>query len=59
MRKRHRPDDLRDELQREELLKERWRRWEEMILALGITVSLIISGLNHESVVSLITHWFA
>jgi hypothetical protein len=57
MKRRRRPSDLRDEFQREELLKERWRRWEEMLFVLGVVVSMVVSGLNHESVVSLVTHW--
>jgi hypothetical protein len=47
-----------DEFRREKLLKQRWRRWEEMILVLGFALSMVASGLSHESIVSLVTHWF-
>jgi hypothetical protein len=52
------PTKFDEQLQLERLKKEKWSRWERMILTLCLAASIVFSGLHGGSMVSLITRWF-
>jgi hypothetical protein len=47
-----------EQIRLERLKKEKWSRWERMILTLCLAASMIYSGLHGGGIVSLITSWF-
>jgi hypothetical protein len=48
-----------EQLQTERLKREKWNRWERMILTLCLAASMIIASLQGDNLASLLARWFA
>lgn len=53
------PEELKLELQREQLRKMQWRRWERLILTIGFVAALIASSVSHQGLVTGALRWVA
>jgi len=51
--------DFEVELQRERLRRMQWRRWEQLLLTVGIVVAIVASSMNHPGLVTEALRWLA